>query len=162
MQAKIVDHQHSMALIQQEYEQAKKESKGLHEQIHLLSTQLCKKDREIISLKELHFLEEQSQHIREGGSNFEEQRRNVSASIRPGKQHKAVQVQESDLEAALSGVAESPAATTDCAALESRLWSMQEELKNKSESLLAVQQENVKCSKQLAYFKDQLMEASFL
>lgn len=156
MQAKIVDHQNSMALIQQEYEQAKEESRGLHEQIHLLSTQLCEKDREITSLKEL---EEQSRHIRECGGNFEEQVGNVSASMRPVREHQAVQ---SDLEVALKGVAESPTAKTDCAALESRLWSMEEELKNKSDYLQAVQQENVECSKQLTNLKDHLIEASFL
>lgn len=51
MQVRILDHQNSMSALQQEHEQAKDESRSLQEQLSILSTQLCQKDKEISGLR---------------------------------------------------------------------------------------------------------------
>lgn len=150
MQFRISDHQNSMSVLQQEHEKVKRESKYLHEQLTILSNQLCQKEVEIGTLKQdmgLHEekLQQSADDISEQAPQFEEVVRKLEDKTKDGVRELTVLREELE-----SSVAREEALKAKCSQLEHSLFerSRNGESTNELETVVA----------QLTDFKQVLQE----
>ena len=167
MQVKISDQQSSIAVLQEEYEKAKAESKNLQEQVSVLSGQLLEKEREISNLKR-EIGDEKFQkcivcHCEQGDEDkvrWLKEKLNKQAAIKREEKSEESCSEERHLQFNSEPEnlkAENSSLKALKSSLEAKIQSLERDTEVKNRTL---QQENMKSSQQLASLKGHLAKVS--